>query len=122
MLVALVVFFVVLIAGLIGQGIRALINSGQNKPVPLNLNHPNSPAAFYQFQNDGGTGRNNLPMYLFKNNQQAGPFPPNDVLGWLNSGQLSPEDMAIRQGEQQWQPLRTYFSPNSNSPFRSITS
>ena len=110
----LTTFLIILVASLIGTGIRALINSGKNNPAPANFVYSNSQAGFYQFQNDGGTGLNNLPMYLFKNNQQSGPFAPQDVLGWLNSGQLSPEDVAVRQGEQQWQPLKIHFSTVSN--------
>lgn len=32
----------------------------------------------------------------------------------LNSGQLSPFDMAIKQGETQWQPLNMYFAVKQN--------
>lgn len=50
-------------------------------------------------------------IYIHKNNQQSGPYEEHVVLDQLRSGFLKPEDMAIRQGETQWQPLRTMF-PN----------
>ena len=48
-------------------------------------------------------------IYIHKNNQQSGPYEEHVVLDQLRSGFLKPEDMAIRQGENQWQPLRTMF-------------
>ena len=60
-------------------------------------------------------------IYIHKNNQQSGPYEEHVVLDQLRSGFLKPEDMAIRQGETQWQPLRTMFPsvvpvPTSPSP------
>lgn len=51
-----------------------------------------------------------MSVYIFKNNQQSGPFEESQVLEWLASGKLSPNDMAIRQGDAQWQPLILLFS------------
>lgn len=48
-------------------------------------------------------------IYIFKNNQQSGPYEEHVVLDQLKSGVLSPDDMAVRHGESQWQPLRTLF-------------
>lgn len=53
-------------------------------------------------------------IYIYKNSQQSGPFEENIVSGWLKSGQLSPEDMACRQGDQTWKPLKVFF-PNVQS-------
>jgi hypothetical protein len=48
-------------------------------------------------------------IYIYKNNQQSGPYEEHLVLDQLRSGLLKPEDMAIRQGDSQWQPLRTMY-------------
>jgi hypothetical protein len=48
-------------------------------------------------------------IYIFKNNQQSGPYEEHVVLDQLKSGVLSPDDMAVRHGESQWQPLRAIF-------------
>ncbi len=48
-------------------------------------------------------------IYIHKNNQQTGPYEEHVVLDQLKSGFLKPEDMAIRQGDKEWQPLRTMF-------------
>jgi hypothetical protein len=41
-------------------------------------------------------------IYIQKNNQQLGPYTPDEVQRFLSSGHLSPEDWAIRQDENQW--------------------
>jgi hypothetical protein len=51
----------------------------------------------------------NMRVYIHKNNQQSGPFEESQILEWLASGQLSPNDMVVRQGETQWQPLYLLF-------------
>lgn len=48
-------------------------------------------------------------IYIHKNNSQMGPFDEAKVLQMLSSGELSPNDMAIRQGEQQWQKLENLY-------------
>src|SRR5688500_15687395 len=55
-------------------------------------------------------------IYIHKNNQQSGPYEEHLVLDQLKSGLLKPEDMAIRQGDSQWQPLRTMFPQVANVP------
>jgi hypothetical protein len=52
-----------------------------------------------------------MQIYIHKNNQQHGPFEEGKILEFLRAGQLSPSDMAIRQGETQWQSLGSIF-PN----------
>lgn len=52
-----------------------------------------------------------MSIYIFKNNQQSGPFEESKILEWLGSGQLMPNDMAVRKGDTQWQPLSVLF-PN----------
>lgn len=48
-------------------------------------------------------------IYIYKNNQQSGPYEERLVLDQLRSGMLTPEDLAVRHGENQWQPLRIMF-------------
>jgi hypothetical protein len=55
-----------------------------------------------------------MQIYVSKNNQQIGPFDEPKVLEMLNSGELSPNDLAIRQGDQEWQKLDSYF-PNAGN-------
>lgn len=50
-------------------------------------------------------------IYIYKNNQQSGPYEENVVLDQLNAGLLSADDMAVRHGETQWQSLGAMF-PN----------
>lgn len=50
-------------------------------------------------------------IYIYKNNQQSGPYEENLILDQLNAGLLSPDDLAVRHGETQWQPLGAMF-PN----------
>jgi|SRR5580765_6139023 len=50
-----------------------------------------------------------MAIYLNKNGQQSGPFDDDVVRSQLQSGQLSPSDMAIRQGDATWQTLGVLF-------------
>lgn len=50
-----------------------------------------------------------MQIYITKNNQQFGPFEETKVLEMLKSGQLSPDDLAIRHGDKDWQKLGSYF-------------
>ena len=50
-----------------------------------------------------------MQIYVSRNNQQLGPFEEAKVLEMLGSGGLAANDLAIRQGEQQWQPLARLF-------------
>ncbi len=50
-----------------------------------------------------------MQIYIYKNNQQSGPFDENIILGWLQTGQLSQSDFACRQGKNQWQTLGEMF-------------
>lgn len=52
-----------------------------------------------------------MSIYIFKNNQQSGPFEEAKVLEMLRDGQLSSDDMAVRQGASEWQKLGSLF-PN----------
>jgi len=50
-----------------------------------------------------------MVIYIYKNNQQFGPFADTAILGWLRNGQLSAEDFACRTGDKGWQPLKNLF-------------
>ena len=54
-----------------------------------------------------------MQIYVNKNNQQLGPFDEKKVVEMLKSGQLSANDLAVRQGEEQWQPLGNLFPADS---------
>ena len=106
MLAAIVI---VLLTSLIAGIIKAVMSSGKSRQT---ANLPHQTGIIMQFQMPFGT--NDLPMFVSKNGQQLGPYPPEQVLTMLNSGMLMPFDMAIKQGEQQWQPLQMFFSPMQN--------
>ncbi len=48
-------------------------------------------------------------IYIFKNNQQSGPYEEHVVLDQLRNRTLSPGDLAVRHGESSWQPLSVLF-------------
>ena len=55
-----------------------------------------------------------MQIYILKNNQQFGPFAAAKILEMLHSGRLSPNDLAVAHGGNQWQPLSALF-PNFNA-------
>ena len=57
-----------------------------------------------------------MQIYITKNNQQLGPFEEAKVLEMLRAGQLSAGDLAIRQGEKQWQKLGSIYPNFENKP------
>jgi hypothetical protein len=56
-----------------------------------------------------------MPIYIYKNNQQYGPYEDAAVLDWLRTGRCSLDDLACREGMNQWQPLKILF-PASATP------
>jgi hypothetical protein len=46
-----------------------------------------------------------MQLYIYKNNQQLGPYQEAAVIGWFQTGQCSPGDLAIREGMTEWKPL-----------------
>lgn len=54
-------------------------------------------------------------IYIYKNNAQLGPFEEDKILEWLAGGQLSDEDLAVREGGTKWEPLRSLFPEVQNS-------
>ena len=55
-----------------------------------------------------------MSIYIYKNNQQLGPFEENQIFEMLRNNQLSPNDSAIRQGEKEWRKISEVF-PNAGS-------
>ena len=55
-----------------------------------------------------------MSIYIYRNNQQTGPFEEHAVLAWLRGGQLSGEDLACRAGENNWRPLKALFPMTHN--------
>ena len=51
-----------------------------------------------------------MQLFVYKNNQQLGPFDENAVLDQLRNGQLSPDDLGIREGETNWTRLGDIFA------------
>jgi hypothetical protein len=52
-----------------------------------------------------------MKMFINKNGQQHGPFDEAKVLEMLRSGQFSPNDFGIKDGQQSWQKLGEMFPP-----------
>lgn len=50
-----------------------------------------------------------MQIYINKNGQQLGPFEDKVVLGMIKNGQVSANDLAIRQNDRQWQTLSAMF-------------
>ena len=48
-------------------------------------------------------------IYIYKNNLQSGPYEEHLVLDQLRNGMLQPDDLAVRTGDSNWQPLRIMF-------------
>lgn len=48
-------------------------------------------------------------MYINKNGSQYGPFEESEIHDRLIGGQLSPNDLGIRHGQNEWQTLRVLF-------------
>lgn len=58
-----------------------------------------------------------MQIYVMKNNQQIGPFDESMVLAMFRNGQLSPNDLGVKQGGTQWSSLREMFP---NQPHQSV--
>lgn len=57
-------------------------------------------------------------IYLYKHNQQYGPYPEASVLEWLSTGRCFPDDLAYREGMHEWQPLQNLFHGAHSSLMR----
>lgn len=74
-----------------------LIRSSPNDAVPRD-------------QADPVAGVIRMFIYISINGKQIGPFEKEAVLAQLASGNLSPNDMAIRQGDMNWTRLGDMFA------------
>ena len=51
-----------------------------------------------------------MQLYIYKNNEQTGPFDEEAVLDQLRTGRLSPDDLGIAQGQTAWTRLGDIFA------------
>ncbi len=52
-----------------------------------------------------------MKIYIHKNNQQSEAFEESEISERLRRGELSPDDLAVREGESEWKPLRQLLNP-----------
>lgn len=57
-----------------------------------------------------------MNLYIYKNNQQHGPYSVEQLNDWLLSGQVHPTDMACYDGSTVWAPLNTLASMGIRAP------
>jgi len=50
-----------------------------------------------------------MAIYIHRNGEQFGPYEEQIVIDQLRKGQLSPDDLGIRQGDKDWQKLGVMF-------------
>jgi uncharacterized protein DUF4339/zinc ribbon protein len=48
-----------------------------------------------------------MTVFIYKNEQQHGPYTMEQVQGWCSSGQIQPTDLACYEGSTTWAPLST---------------
>ncbi len=52
-----------------------------------------------------------MSIYITHKGSKSGPFEDDWVIEQLENGRVSPDDMAMREGDAEWQPLSKMF-PN----------
>ena len=57
-----------------------------------------------------------MKYYIHKNNQQLGPFEESDIEVRIRNKTFSLDDLACRDGEQNWQPLSNFFPLLTETP------
>jgi hypothetical protein len=57
-----------------------------------------------------------MSLFIFKNNQQHGPYSIDEVNRWLSSGQLQRTDLACYEGATTWVPLSTLLGTGNYLP------
>lgn len=57
-----------------------------------------------------------MELYIARGGQRLGPFPLDEVKQKIESGELSPSDLAWTEGGADWIPLRAYLSPTLPPP------
>jgi hypothetical protein len=50
-----------------------------------------------------------MPLFIFKNQQQLGPYEESEVQAKLNTGDLSLDDLGWKEGLENWVPLRDLY-------------
>lgn len=50
-----------------------------------------------------------MAFYIYKNNQQSGPFEESFIVDGLRRGSFAASDLACREGDSRWLPLETFF-------------
>ena len=63
-----------------------------------------------------------MQIYLYQNEQQAGPYSEEDIRGLVTSGAIAETDLGWHEGMAQWQPINTFlqFALASAVPVRRI--
>ena len=56
-----------------------------------------------------------MNIYIYKNGQQLGPFPEEQLKAMLLSGMVTREDLSWQEGWEDWRPLTTLFPEPSNT-------
>src|ERR1043166_7626609 len=54
-----------------------------------------------------------MATYVRRNGEKLGPFEDAQLLGSLQQGTFSYDDLALRDGWTDWKPLRTLFTPTA---------
>ena len=57
-----------------------------------------------------------MATYVRRNGEKLGPFEDAQLLGSLQQGTFSYDDLALRDGWTDWKPLRTLFTPPAAVP------
>jgi hypothetical protein len=58
-----------------------------------------------------------MQLYIYKNNQQYGPYQEQAVISWLQNGHLSFDDLACTFGMNKWSPLYRLLKPQHNADY-----
>jgi ribosomal protein S19 len=59
-----------------------------------------------------------MQIFLFRDEQQVGPFTLDEIGGAVGSGDVSPDELAWREGLQEWSPLRQVVDLSGVLPAR----
>ena len=57
-----------------------------------------------------------MATYVRRNGEKLGPFEDAQLLSSLQQGTFSYDDLALRDGWEDWKPLRTLFAPPATAP------
>ena len=56
-----------------------------------------------------------MEYYLYKNEQNIGPLPENEVIGGLRNGRFLSNDLGCRVGDSDWKDLSFFFPLETES-------